>query len=283
MIGEIQRNAPVAVAHRLDPDPRELACCGDGIEIRGVVDIDARRQNLGFEERCREGRALQLFDRVKEGVGAVPPLHDPLPRRRQPAENRLIDRFDFVPQLREGAAAQNPQDAGVGPFVMGTAGTEFAFDETALHGETRQHRFGRGLPQTVTEREVGRGERCVSARISQREIAKRIANRLQQRFGHAEWQGDAQRVAVPCRVLDGDISHLASDPHPDRAATLLEKGDRRRDLRRDGPGANLLASQIAESEEHVVHRIGAPCVILRVEPLDLQLDGVHRLGVEQLA
>ena len=76
MIGEVQRDAAVALAERLDADPDDFAGRHDRVEIRRVVDVEARRQDLGLEDRRRQRRALQLLDGVEQRVGAVPPLDD---------------------------------------------------------------------------------------------------------------------------------------------------------------------------------------------------------------
>src|SRR5581483_2002137 len=74
MVREIHGDAAVAVAERLDPDPHDFTRGGDRIEIPGVVDVDARREDLGFEDRRGQGRPLQLLDRVEQRVGAAPPF-----------------------------------------------------------------------------------------------------------------------------------------------------------------------------------------------------------------
>src|SRR5712691_5960834 len=98
MVSEIQRDAAVPVAERVDADPYDLPRGGDGVEIRRIVNVDPRRQDLGLENRRWQRRALQLLDRVEQGVGAMSPLDDPLPRGREAPEHRLIDRLDLVPQ-----------------------------------------------------------------------------------------------------------------------------------------------------------------------------------------
>jgi hypothetical protein len=122
VVGEVQRDAAIALAERLDADPDDLAGRGDGIEIGGIVAIDARGENLGLENRRRERRALELFDGVEQRIGALPPLDDALPGGAEPAEHGLVDRFDLVPQLGERSPAQQAQDAGVGPFAPRAAG-----------------------------------------------------------------------------------------------------------------------------------------------------------------
>ena len=105
MVGEVQRDAAIALAERLDADPDDLAGRGDGIKIRGIQPIDARRENLGLENRRRERGALELFDGIEQRIRAVPALDDPLPGGAEPAEHGLVDRFDLVAQLRERSAA----------------------------------------------------------------------------------------------------------------------------------------------------------------------------------
>ena len=156
MIGEVQRDAAVALAERLDADPDDFAGRRDRVEIGRIVAVDPRRQDLGLEDRRRQRRALQLLDRVEQRVGAAPPPDDPLPRRREPAEHRLIDRLDLVAQLGERAAPQHAQHAGVGPLAPRAAGTELALDQASFGGEPHQHRFGGRHAEAVARREVRR-------------------------------------------------------------------------------------------------------------------------------
>ena len=85
MIGEVQRDASIALAEWFDADPHDLAGRGDRIKVRGIVAIDPRGKNLGLENRGREGRALELFDRVEQRIRAVTPPDDSLPRRGETA------------------------------------------------------------------------------------------------------------------------------------------------------------------------------------------------------
>ena len=107
-------------------------------------------------------------------------------------------------QLRQRAAPQHAQHAGVGPLAARAAGAELALDEPALERQPRERRFSGGVAQAEARREIGDRERRVRTRVAQREVAERIANRLQQRLGNADGQRHAKRVAKPRRVLDGD-------------------------------------------------------------------------------
>ena len=210
-------------------------------------------------------------------------LHDALPGGREPSEHGLIDRLDLVPQLGERAAPQHAQHAGVGPLAPRAAGPELAFDQAPLGREAHQHGFGGRHAEAVARREVRRGERRVRARVAQRQVAERIADRLEQRLGNADRQRHAERVAEARGVLDRDEARLAGDADRQHAA----RGDQRADAGGDVGGQRSLADlglgEIAERQQHVVHAVGALDVVLRIEPLQLALDRVHRLGVEQLA
>ena len=114
---------------------------------------DARRQDLAFEDRCRERRALQLLDGVEQRIDASPRRADAVPRQQEPPERVGLDRLDLLPQPRERAAAQAAQDVGVDPFAIGAARTELALDEAARLGQPRQQRFGDGDAKPVSLRE----------------------------------------------------------------------------------------------------------------------------------
>ena len=69
---------------------------GHRIEIRGIVHVDARRKDFGFEQGGGQRRSLQLLDRVEQRVGAAAAFDDSLPGRGEASEYPLIDRFDFT-------------------------------------------------------------------------------------------------------------------------------------------------------------------------------------------
>src|SRR2546430_314917 len=101
MVGKIQRDTTVAIAQRFHADPHDLACRDDGVEVCGIVSIDPGGKDLRLENRGWQRCALQLLDGVEQRVGAASSLYDALPRRRETAERRLIDRFDLLPELGE--------------------------------------------------------------------------------------------------------------------------------------------------------------------------------------
>ena len=93
VIGEIQRHAPVAIAERLEADPHHFASRDHGIEVRRVVALEARGEGLGFEDRGRQGRTLQLLDHVQQGIGPASLALQSLPRHGKAPERRLFDRL----------------------------------------------------------------------------------------------------------------------------------------------------------------------------------------------
>ena len=79
MIGQVEREPAVAIAERLDAAPDHFAGGGERIEIGRVVALDASGEDLGFEDRGGQRRALEVLDRIEQRVepGA--------PARRRPA------------------------------------------------------------------------------------------------------------------------------------------------------------------------------------------------------
>src|SRR4029450_4004133 len=84
-------------------------------QIGRIVEVEPRRQNLGFEDRRRNRRALQLLDGVEQRVRAVPPFDDALPRCGEAAEDCLIHRLDLVAQPGQRPPAPHCPGAGGGP------------------------------------------------------------------------------------------------------------------------------------------------------------------------
>ena len=68
MIGEVERDAAVAFAERLEAAPDDFAGGEQRVEVRALIAFDARGQNLRFDARCRQRRALQRFDDVEQRV-----------------------------------------------------------------------------------------------------------------------------------------------------------------------------------------------------------------------
>ena len=213
----------------------------------------------------------------------MPPFHDPLPRRRKSAEHLLIDRFDLVPELRERSAAQHAEHAGIGPLAPRAARAELAFDQPSLDRQAREHGFGRRGAEAVPHGEVRRREGRVRARVPEREVAERIANRLEQRLGDADRQRNAEGVAEARRIFDGDEARIAGDADRQDTARGGERPHARGDVHGDRSLADFVFREIPERQEHVVDAVGALHVVLRIQPLKLPLDRVHRLRVEQLA
>src|SRR5439155_20972549 len=112
VIGEIERNAPIARPARIDPAPEHLAGRAEQIEIGKSVGVDPRRQGLIFEDAGGERSALDLLDRAEERVDATARARDPLPVELQARERRLFHRLHLLAKLRQRPPAQTAQDLG---------------------------------------------------------------------------------------------------------------------------------------------------------------------------
>ncbi len=98
VVGKVQRDPAIPFAERLHAGPDHFAGGHDSVEIAWIVEVEAGRQDLGFEDRGRQRRALQLFDDVEQGIGTPAPFDQPLPGRDEAAERRVIDRLDLLAQ-----------------------------------------------------------------------------------------------------------------------------------------------------------------------------------------
>ena len=100
VIGQVERQPSVAIADRLDAAPDDFARGAQRIEIGGLVALDARRQDLGFEDRRRQRRALQVLDRVEQRIEAGRRRTSALPAGQQAA------RRPAAPPARPACAAR---------------------------------------------------------------------------------------------------------------------------------------------------------------------------------
>ena len=105
MVGQIERDAAVAIAERLDADPHDLSRRHQRVEVSRRVVGDARRQDVELEERRDERHALQLLDRIEQPVETRPHAADAVPRREESPEHRGLDRLHFLTQLAPAIAA----------------------------------------------------------------------------------------------------------------------------------------------------------------------------------
>ena len=148
MIGEVERDAAVAFAERLDAHPDDFAGGHQRVEHRRLVVVDARRQDLALEHRRRERRALQLLDRVEQrlerrGARSPMPCHD---TRKRPSASASTGSTSLA-QPRERSAAKAAQDVGIEPLAFGAARPELAFDEPPGFGQPQQQRLATPTPR----------------------------------------------------------------------------------------------------------------------------------------
>ena len=95
---------------------------------------------------------------------------------------------------------------------------------------------------------------------------------------------NAERVAVLGRVLSGDVSGIAGDDERDRPAFAFELGEPIVDRRRVGhTSGELVAREVAETEQQVVHAVGMTGRAVGREMLQVELELGERIRIEQLA
>ena len=110
---EVQGDAPIARADRLDAAPDDLAGGSEEIEIGRLEGPDARGKDVAGERARRDGRALQLLDDREEGIEPRSRRIETVPGDLQPGESGRFDRLDLLAQLRQRSALEAAQDLHV--------------------------------------------------------------------------------------------------------------------------------------------------------------------------
>ena len=175
VIGQVERDAAVAIAERLDADPRHLARAEQRVELRRRVVGDARRQDLVLEERGDERHALQLLDRVEQRVEPAARAADAVPRGEESAEHGRLDRLDLLSQPRQrssanACAALRHRTTRVRARPAGTR-----LRPCGPRPSSRAKRgFDRREREAEPRRDVAGGKRPVRARVALDQIAERI-------------------------------------------------------------------------------------------------------------
>src|SRR5262245_63478946 len=121
------------------------------------------------------------------------------------------------------------------------------------------------------------------SRVTQRQIASRIANRLEQDLRQTLRHWCAETVAIASHVFDGDVPLFTGDGQRDDARDALEIGGRSARVRQRAPRLDLVDREIADAEEEVVDTVRCAGVMRGVELLKLTLDRIDGCRVEELA
>ncbi len=113
------------------------------------------------------------------------------------------------------------------------------------------------------------------------EVTQGVLDAREQRLGDSRRQREAEAVAIPGHVLDGDEASRPTRRQLDGAA-----GDQQRlrpgcTLGLGGPGDDLVTRKVADAQQQVVDAIHAPRPVVCIEMLQLPLDVRHDVGVEQ--
>ena len=198
-----ERDAAVVRPDGGNSAPDDFPRGAEEVEVRRLVSGEPRGKDLGFQDRRRDCRALELLDDREKRVQARARPGDVLPLEKEPREGGRLDRLDFAAELRERASLERLQDLGVAPLARAAAGKEVAFDDPLRLREPLEGRTDRGDRETEARREVFRPEGAVRARPAGDEVAERVGDGLEERLGKARGRGNAERVAQPGGVFGG--------------------------------------------------------------------------------
>ena len=187
MIGEVQRDAAVALAERLDADPDDFAGRRDRVEIRRIVAVDPRRQDLGLEDRRGQRRALQLLDgveqRIERRAAASPrPARSSRTAPSTGCSTGSTSCRSFASERRRSMRS-TPASVHSRPVPPGRNSPSSSRPAAVSRFSTR---FG-GRPARARSARRSRAavNGAVRPRVAQRQVAERVADRLEQRLGEA--------------------------------------------------------------------------------------------------
>ena len=99
---------------------------------------------------------------------------------------------------------------------------ELAIYHPALRLEAPQRVLDHRDPKAESNCRVGGGERPVRSRVPGEQVAKRVANGLEERRRHTDRKGRTQGVPESGRVLDRGPPLLAPDPQPKDSVRALQ-------------------------------------------------------------
>ena len=283
LLRQIQPNPSVALANRVEADPVHLARRNQGVEIGGAIAADARGKNLRLQNGRGQRRALQVLDRVQQGIQAAPGLDDALPARDQPGEHGLLDWLNLLPKPCERFPANSPQHLRIAPLAMHAARAKTALDDAPQAHQALQRRVHAGQRQTEAGSTFLRREWAVGAGIAAQQVERRLRRRSQERGGKPGRKRHAERIAVARGVLHGDQPSLAGHCNLQHALRVYQLCGQRLRVLRGNPAAQRFARQVAEAEEQVVHGIQVARLVALGERLQLLFRHFDRVQVEQLA
>ena len=289
VVGQIERDAAVAIAERLDAAPDHLAGGGERVEIGRRVAVD--RAPTGSRSRGStpgSGAPCRFSITSSSASSPVAAPDEPLPRRHQPRQHRRLDRLDLLAQLARasaGGSSAAPPDRTT-RVRRRPAGTPLRAAARSAASVVEQ-RLGRRAAQRVARGELGGGERAVRARVAPREIrAPRRATGSSSDSGRpAAAARRARRGSVPRTRPGRTVRGVPADARRRRCAPDRARARRARPTARRTrlPGGDLVGRQVAETQQQIVHAVGRSRAVALVELLQLALDVGERVRVEQLA
>ncbi len=278
MVGEIERDAAVAAADRIDSAPDQLAGREEHVQVAGPERLDPRSQHLAVQRARDQRSSLELLDGGEERIDPAARPRDPLPVHQEASERRRLHRLHLLAQPRQRPPLERLEDLGVDPFPAAATGQELSLEHALLGREPLERGAHHPHAGSPARRQVLDPERAVRPRPARDQVAERILHRLEQLARETRGRRHAERVAHPRRILRGHPPLLAGQVGGKRAA-LLEQLLQRRIAFMALP--DLRFREIPQREQEVVQAVDS--VRRTTQPLRGVLVLFDRAGVEQLA
>ena len=151
---------------------------------------------------------MQALNGVQQGIevrvrGAAG-IQQALPVSKEASECVLFNGLDLPAEFGERLSADLPEDFGVAPFAVQSAGAETAFEHPSLDRELTQGILNHRRIESEAIGNLFLRERTVSARITANQFQNRMRDRVDERCRQAGWQWNAEGIAIACSIFDGD-------------------------------------------------------------------------------
>ena len=206
-----------------------------------------------------------------------------LPRGKEPAQRRGVDRLDLTTERGEGALPQPAQHARRRTTPARRPPGRNAPDETvpsaSSHSSAARTRAAEA-PSLAATSVIVNGP-CVRANRATKPSSG--SNRwFGEDPGQPHRQRDPERVAEPGGIVDGSDALLVGHAKAHGPATVDQRRDERRRIAISTLG-DLFLGQVPDRPQEVVNPVCPSRPATVGEPLELELGLIDRPGIEQVA
>ena len=184
LVGEKKSDASVALADGIDSGPRNFTRGDQRVQPCRFISGNACGKDGGFEQRRRNGSALQAFDGIEQDIEMrmrnPPGRQQSLPMGEKSCQRVLLNGFDFPAKPGQRFAADLAQNLRIAPLALKASGTETSLKNTALHRELMQGILNNGRIKRKALCCFPQGERAVRPSITADEFENRMLHRIDQ-------------------------------------------------------------------------------------------------------